>query len=224
MGTLIFDLKCYFWISYRRRLLDKLLTENKHYYQGVVLDIGGRDRGLFEKPKERVKQWIFADINKASNPGIVTDVSAMDQIPSESTDVVNAIELFEHVEKIESGIKECQRILKKNAVMILSVPFLYPIHSDPGDFQRWTKAKWEKELKRGGFKIEKFIIMGRFFTVLADTMKVFTKSTPLLLRWILFLGYPILDLLVKLDNLEKVKNHPKLGRFHGGYFIVAKKG
>ncbi|MCK5039975.1 MAG: methyltransferase domain-containing protein [Candidatus Aenigmarchaeota archaeon] len=37
----------------------------------------------------------------------------MNKIKTQSIDVVNAIELFEHVEYPEKGLKECHRVLKK---------------------------------------------------------------------------------------------------------------
>lgn len=223
MSKIKSNLKYYFWTTCRRKLLDKLLEKNKHYYQGLVLDIGGRDRGNFKKPKNKVERWIFADIEERHNPDIVLNVEDMGNIETESIDVINAIELFEHVEKVELGLKECYRVLRKNAVIIISVPFLYAIHADPYDFQRWTKDKWKKELEILGFKIKKFEIMGRYFTVLSDMGQVFIKSTPRVLRWILYLFYPLFNLLTKLDDLKAIKNHPKLGNFHGGYFIIAQK-
>lgn len=132
----------YKWMTYRRRLLDLLQEKYKHLYKGVVLDIGGRDQGYFKKPKENVEKWIFADIVKEFNPDIVLDVTNMNNIDSNSVDVINAIELFEHVKDIEKGLNECFRVLKKDGVFMLSTPFLFPIHADPFDFQRWTNTKW----------------------------------------------------------------------------------
>ncbi len=220
---MIENIRYYFWATYRRKILDKLLEENKHYYKGIILDIGGRDRGKFEKPKDKVEKWIFADIDEKHNPDIVLNVENMSKIETESIDVINTNELFEHVGKIEQGLRECYRVLKKNGVMILSVPFLFPIHADPYDFQRWTEDKWKKELEILGFKIEKYEITGRYFTVLLDMEKVFIQSLPRVLRWILYLFYTLLDLFTKLDNLKFIQNHPKLGKFHGGYFIIARK-
>ncbi|PIU01844.1 hypothetical protein COT68_01050 [bacterium (Candidatus Torokbacteria) CG09_land_8_20_14_0_10_42_11] len=217
------NIQYYFWASYRRKILDKLLEKNKRYYQGTVLDIGGRERGKFKKPKDKVEKWIFVDIAKKYHPDIVLDVAQMHRIKTENIDVINAIELFEHVEKIEEGIGECYRVLKQNGVMILSAPFLYAIHADPRDFQRWTQEKWKKELKKTGFKIEKFKIMGRYFTVLADLKKSLINSLPRILALFFYLFYPLLDLLVKLDNTRYVKNNEKLNKFHGGYFMVLRK-
>ena len=216
-------IRYYFWATYRRKILDKLLKENKHYYKGVVLDIGGRERGKFKKPKEKVKKWIFADIEEGHKPDIILDVSNMTSIEDESVDAINATELFEHVESPEKGLRECYRILKKNGTMILSAPFLYPIHSDPYDFQRWAEDKWKQVLQEIGFSIEKFEIMGRYFTVLADMKRTCIKSMPRPLRYVFYLFCPLLDLLVKLDNLKFVQNHSKLGKFHGGYFIILRK-
>jgi SAM-dependent methyltransferase len=199
------------------------MYKHKAYYKGIVLDIGGRDRGKFKKPRDKVERWIFADIEERHNPDIVLNVEDMGEIASESIDIINAIQLFEHVEKTGQALKQCYRVLKKDGVLILSVPFLFPVHPDPCDFVRWTEDKWKNELDILGFKIEKFKIMGRFFTVLADMERVFIKSMPRIFKWPFYLFYPLLDLITKLDKLAPVIKHPLLGRFHGGYFIVAQK-
>jgi len=215
----------YFWASYRRKMLDNLQEKYKYLYQGIVLDIGGRDRGKFKKPKNEVEKWIFADIEKKHNPDMVLDVTDMKEIKSESIDVVNAIELFEHVENPQKGLKECYRVLKQDGIMILSAPFLYPIHADPYDFQRWTETKWQSELKKVGLKIQKIEVMGRFFTVLMEYQKFFIRSLPRKLGMFLKLAsYPIMDLIIKLDRLELMRNNRALRGFHGGYFIVCKRG
>jgi len=222
-GKLKNYIRYYFWATYRRKLLDRLLEENKHYYKGIVLDIGGRDRGRFKKPKDKVEKWIFADVETRYKPDIVLDVANMDNIGSESIDTINAIELFEHVENLEKGLEECYRILKRNGIMILSVPFLYPIHADPYDFQRWTKDKWKMELKKIGYKIEKIVIMGRYFTVLADMEKILINKLPVVIRHLCKLFYPLIDVFVKIDNTGLIKNNQGLNKFHGGYFIILKK-
>lgn len=209
--------------SYRRRLLDELLEKYKHVYRGSVLDIGGRDRGWFQKPKDQVNEWLFADINDDYKPDFIADVTNMHNIENERFDVVNATELFEHVEFPEKGLKECHRVLKPGGVCVISMPFLFPIHADPSDFQRWTKFKWENELKRAGFTIEALEDMGRFFTVFGDMIKTFVRVIPFKpLRWIAFAFYPLLDLVTRLDNLSIIKTR-RLGNYTTGYFIIAKK-
>jgi len=216
-------IKQYFRSSYRRQHLNSLQKKHENEYFGIVLDIGGRDRGAFTKPKNKVEKWIFADIEKKHKPDIVIDVANMKSVDNESINIVNAIEVFEHVEKINEGITECFRVLKKDGKFIISVPFLFPVHADPYDFQRWTLTKWKNELEKIGFKIENIEIMGRFFTVRNGMNRTLIQSLPVVFRYFGYFLFPVFDLLNKLDNTNWIKNHTKLGNYHGGYFIIAKK-
>ncbi len=220
------DNSYYRWASYRRQMLDSLQNKFKSIYFGVVLDIGGRDRGIFQKPKDKVSNWIFADINEDHKPDLILDVTNMKQINSKSIDVINAIELFEHVADIEIGLNECYRVLKENGIIVISVPFLYPIHADPYDYQRWTDYKWRIELRERGFKIQKFIIMGRFYTSLAEMLKIKLndyRTKSMIGKFLYYLFRPFLDQIFKLDNKSSVKDNPTLSKYHSGYFIIAKK-
>ena len=207
-------------------MLDYLQDKYKYLYKGTILDIGGRDIGNFKKPRNNVEKWIFADINESHKPDIILDVANMEKIDSNSIDVVNAIELFEHVQNVEEGLKECYRVLKKEGVLILSMPFLFHIHADPYDLQRWTYVKWKIELTKVGFKLEKFIIMGKFFSFLAQMLKTMLRSVAAILykgRLILSPILPFLDVIAGLDNKSFVKNHPVFPKYHYGYFIIARK-
>lgn len=209
-------MKYYLWASYRRKRLDKLQDLYKNYYSGIVLDIGGRNRGRFIKPKDKVEKWIFADVEKKHNPDILLNVENMYQVDSQSVDVVNAIELFEHVEKPENGLDEISRVLKENGKLFLSMPFLYGLHSDPYDFQRWTEYKLKLELEKRGLHIIKFHIMGRMVTAAADMTRQAIRNWALPLRILAYLFYPLMDLLTKIDDIYKTN-------WHAGYFLIAEK-
>lgn len=217
------QVRYYFWASYHRKKLDNLLEKHTSLFRGIVLDIGGRDRGIFQKPKDRVQQWIFADINETHHPDLVLDVSNMESVTDESVDVILAAELFEHVCFPEKGLRECARILKRSGHLILSVPFLSGIHADPFDFQRWTDVKWKKELTDAGFIISTCVVMGTYFTVLSDQIKLFIRALPIPFRWACFLCFPILDLLTICDTTRWIQKQKTLNNSHGGYFIIATK-
>jgi SAM-dependent methyltransferase len=221
--TLKDRLSYYVSASYRRRLLDRLQQQHRGLYRGIVLDIGGRDRGAFKKPKDAVEKWIYADIEPRNHPDLVLDVANMEPLADCSIDVVNAIELFEHVDRIDAGIKECFRVLRPNGIMILAAPFLYPIHADPFDFQRWTDTRWQSALKAAGFEVEKSVIMGRFFLVWAGMARALIREMPGLIRKFLYVTYPLLDLVARLDETRLTRNNRTLSSYHGGYFMICRK-
>ncbi|MFQ5647385.1 MAG: methyltransferase domain-containing protein, partial [bacterium] len=162
---------------------------------------------------------IFADIDKKRKPNVVLDITR-GTVKDKSIDVVNAIEVFEHVEEPEKGLRECHRILKEDGLMIVSAPFLFPIHAPARDFQRWTEGKWKKELEIAGFKIEKFETMGYFFTVLMDMIASFIRQLPLLTGCMFKLLYPFMNLLVGLDRYRLVRDNNKLNKYTTGYFMI----
>ncbi len=216
-------LNYYLKASYRRKMIDRLLAEHDHLYSGRVMDIGGKDRGKFVKPRNRVNKWFVVDITASNEPDLLADVCDLSELESEQFDVVNATELFEHVSDLEKGLRECVRVLKQNGIMIISMPFLFPIHADPSDFQRWTEHKWRQEAVSVGLEIQELIPMGRYFTVLADMWKTLVRIIPVRpLQWVCYLTYPLCSLLVRFDDLGIVRRST-LGNYTTGYFIVCRK-
>ncbi|MBT3738771.1 MAG: methyltransferase domain-containing protein [Candidatus Marinimicrobia bacterium] len=213
----------YIWSTNHRKHLDSLQEKYSALYTGVVLDIGGRDRGLFKKPRENVDEWIYADVVSKHNPDLLLDVSDMNNVPSESVDIVNTIELFEHVLNIEVGLDECHRVLRSNGLFICAMPFLYRVHADPSDFQRWTKGKWEYELKKRGYAIESFHITGGIFSVILDASMNIVKAFPRGIRHIFAIPFIFFNFLSVLDNFDFIRKNSVLGSYHSGYFFIARK-
>jgi len=208
-------------ISYSRKILNNILNENRNYFHGSVLDIGGgKERGKFVRPK--TEKWISADISSELQPDFVCNVEKM-PFENESFDVIKATQIFEHVENPEIGVKECFRVLKKEGYFIISAPFIYPLHGDPCDFQRWTKNKWEKVLSESEFKIEKLCNMGGYFIVLIDMLRNFNASMPSFFRYLGYFIYPFYYLLIQLDKTGFVLKNNRLNKYTSGYFIIAKK-
>lgn len=75
-----------------------------------------------------------------AGPGVDVVASVYDlPFESESFDVVLCLSVLEHVEHPRDGIKEMRRVLKKGGTILVSVPFLFPIHDSPNDYWRFTK-------------------------------------------------------------------------------------
>lgn len=218
---MIANLKYFLLTSFRRIKIDRDLEESKYLFKGKVLNIGGgRKRGRFSFPSQT--NVTVADINKNFKPDVVCPV---EKLPFKNNffDVVVAIELFEHVREPEKGIGECIKVLKPSGYFIFSMPFMYPVHADPKDFQRWTEEKIKQVLNNYPVKIKKFKIQGYYFTVLADLIRKPILNLPILIRYFLYLGiFPLLYILVYLDD-NISKKSLLLKKYHAGYFVICQK-
>lgn len=214
----IINLKDRYRKTFRRKLIESGLRRliKKKVFKGFVLDIGGGNKRENICNLKNCPDALFfvGDINPKPKD-LFIDVQDMSIIGDNTFDVVKATELFEHVRKPEKGIKECYRILENNGTFIMTMPFMFPEHGDPEDFQRWTKSKIERVLVNTGFKYYRIIPMGYYFTVLADMLFILFRSNIFTKVFI-----PLLPLLVNLDKLIKSK---KLKSYTTGYFVVARK-
>jgi ubiquinone/menaquinone biosynthesis C-methylase UbiE len=60
---------------------------------------------------------------------------------------------LEHLAEPELGLREIHRILRPGATVLVTTPFLVPVHQGPnyGDYYRWTPKGMETILKKCGF-------------------------------------------------------------------------
>lgn len=210
-------------ISFRRKLLDKLLFKHSHLMRGKVIDIGGKKlkkRGKFLPPQQNIERWEYLNIDESTNPDYCCSA---ENIPVENSffDTIIFCEILEHLEKPEKVLKEISRIIKPDGVLIASIPFLFPVHADPYDFQRWTKDKINKELLSLRFSEIEITPMGGPATVFHDIIIICIKRTNsiylrLLLKVLLISITPFLNLM---DNKSKILKKS----ITTGHFIIARK-
>jgi SAM-dependent methyltransferase len=100
----------------------------------TIYDIGGKDQ------RHAVKDATYYCVDIMPGPGvdIVADAHDMHVIPDNSVDMVMSISVLEHVRYPEKVVAEMYRILKPGGLIYINVPFIFPFHSDPDDFRRWT--------------------------------------------------------------------------------------
>ena len=63
-------------------------------------------------------------------------------IPFEDStfDCIVAVEILEHLHDPVRAASEIRRVLTPNGIAILSVPFMFHVHGDPHDYQRFTES------------------------------------------------------------------------------------
>ena len=140
--------------SIKNALLNVLPTFN-----GSFLDVGcGKMpyKSLIDENK-KITNYIGLDIESARDyGGAKADIvwTKDGKIPLESNTIQSAMatEVLEHCPEPQAIINEIYRVLEKDAVFFLTVPFIWNLHETPYDEHRYTPFALERMLKNTGFK------------------------------------------------------------------------
>lgn len=127
--------------TYRRLWLDAMLTAFAREMRGTVVDLGGKrsnKRGTFSPPEEQARAWWYLNLDLNTHPNIFADVTHV-PVQSHSVDCIVCIEVLEHLPDPQACVDEAHRLLRDGGLVLASVPFFYPVHADPYDFQRFTE-------------------------------------------------------------------------------------
>ncbi len=111
-----------------------------------ILNIGsGGD--LYKKIKENGLSPVQIDIDPERAPDIVADICSLHMIADSSIDAFFMMEVLEHVKTPEAAVNEIYRCLKPGGKLVLSTPFVFPIHDEPHDYYRYTRYGLEYLLR-----------------------------------------------------------------------------
>ena len=130
----------------------------------VVLDIGCFDKWAKVRLPSTCSYYGLDYLATAEQwystvPDIYGDALQL-PIRSNSFDVVLLLDVLEHLADADLAIAEINRVLSEQGMLVMQVPFLYPLHDEPRDFARFTRHGFERMANRHGFTIEKCISQG----------------------------------------------------------------
>lgn len=206
-----------------------------------LIDIGC-GRMQYRKLLETVvKSYTGVDDPKVSNlyspqnrPEIIADVTKKIPIKSNVFDIAIMLEVLEYLERPQKTFDEISRILKPKGILILTTPFLYPVHDIPYDRNRFTDTQIKYYLKNSNFKVKKIKVNGGFIDFWFQSINVFLfkrimdiikKEKTLISIFYLFLLLLITPSIVILTNViyiftKKIKlNYPNY--FPLNYMVIA---
>ena len=153
---------------------------------GVVLDIGCADKmiaGFLPQGCRYIGLDYFETAHNwyGSRPDVYGDAQNL-PVASGKVDTVLLLDVLEHLPRPERCISEIARVLKPQGRLIMQVPFIYPIHDAPLDFQRWTRYGFEEMAKKQGFKFGQIISVGEPLEAAALLTNIAMSKT--VLNWI----------------------------------------
>lgn len=132
-------------------------------------------RGTFRPPLEAVECWHYVNTDASTEPDYLACAEHI-PIPDGSYDMVVLSEVLEHLVEPEKALAVAFRLLAPGDALVCAAPFLYPLHPDPDDYQRWLPAKYKKVLGDMGFQSITVTPMGGFFAVSYDLLHLASRA------------------------------------------------
>ena len=120
---------------------------------GTVLDVGCADAAV--RAHLRCERYYGLDYPATAvqlygtRPDVFGDASRL-PFADASLDTVLLLDVMEHLQEPAAALAEAARVLKPAGRLLITVPFAYPMHDQPHDFQRWTAHGLAYQLKRAG--------------------------------------------------------------------------
>jgi SAM-dependent methyltransferase len=110
-----------------------------HGAQVLSIGAGGEVNELLQTfAKRNSFRFVSFDIDEARGPDIVGDICTYD-FDSTRFDVVVMSEVLEHLHSPQDGLKNIHNILCPGGKLILTTPFILPMHDRPYDYFRFTR-------------------------------------------------------------------------------------
>lgn len=131
-------------VSEPRRLSNIWLNKACKPITGRVLSIGsGNDRdgqGSFYKNYfPQASSYTTSEYPIQGNCNLCLDVQDMSSLTDDSYDCIFCSGVLEHVHNFYKALDEITRVLSKDGILLLGLPFNQAIHMPPHDYWRFTK-------------------------------------------------------------------------------------
>jgi SAM-dependent methyltransferase len=137
----------YIYKSPHRNLLEEKLKVLTSQLKGKILDAGSKNRPYDYLFEGEIIAIDLKPLNKSVQKGDITDLKFNDG----SFDGILSTEVFEYIKEPKKAIFEIHRVLKKDGIALVSVPFMYKAHQDAVRYTREYLAelflKWLRFLR-----------------------------------------------------------------------------
>ncbi len=219
-----------FYLNWQQ--LKASIIKSLPYIKGICLDIGSGNSpykkyivGPADKyiavDNENTNKYMFKNANEKF---INADIK---KLPFDDgfADTILLTQVLEHIDEPFIAIAEISRVLKKDGILILSVPFMFQAHGMPYDYFRFSEYASRKILSDNNFETLEFHYQGYFGTAIISMINGFiwtiASKSKTLRNFVLL---PVLLLLFAFNNIAGLMlDVIKSKEFCPNFWIIAKK-
>ena len=134
----------------------------------AVLDVGCGEQPFRRMIEAAGCRYVGMDVVE-NRTGSVDIVSTLEAVPAPSApySLILCTEVLEHVVDIGAAFEGLRRLAAAGGAVVLTVPFVFPLHMEPYDFRRLTLHGVERLANDHGFAVEVATQLGSLPEVLA---------------------------------------------------------
>lgn len=196
------------------------------YAKGKLIDLGCGKVPFYEFYKDFAEDVFCVDWENTAHKNPHLDLEwdlnkNLNFSANQYYDTIILSDVLEHIFNPTNLINEMYRILKKEGIVIMNVPFYYWIHESPFDYYRYTHFALTKMFEESGFEIIETKSLGGLIEIMADVAAKCLKYLPMghflanfVQKMAMFIGKRIIG--------KKIRKHTEF-LFPLGFGLVAKK-
>jgi SAM-dependent methyltransferase len=179
--------RCDAWhldVYHSRNAVLRAITEHMSEFQGTVLDVGcgvKPYRRILLSPPSRATQYLgldLAELRYRNDPDMLWDGHTI-PLPDAAVESAISTEVLEHCPDPGRYLSEVNRVLKPGGLLLLSVPFLWPLHDVPHDEFRYTPFSLRRLFDQAGFTRIEIRALGGWDAALAQMIGLWVRRRPM---------------------------------------------
>jgi hypothetical protein len=138
---------------------------------GAVLDVGCGEQPFRALVARSGRRYVGMDVVQNSTASVDL-LSTLEDAPAggERFPAVLCTEVLEHVVDVDAAFAGLRRLCTDGAVVVLTTPFVFPLHMEPYDFRRLTLHGIARLAAQHGFRVEAAVRLGGAPDVLATLL------------------------------------------------------